>query len=39
MLHIIANRREDRLLFDFQEDLANKLDIKKQRQRASEIYA
>ena len=28
-LHIIANRREDRLLFDFQEDLANKLGYKK----------
>ena len=36
-LHIIANRREDRLLFDFQEDLANKLGYKKTKtKRASE---
>ena len=32
-LHIIANRREDRLLFDFQEDLANKLGYKKTKKK------
>lgn len=32
-LHYLANRREDRLIFDFQNDLAEQLGLKNTRQR------
>ena len=35
-LHFLANRREDRLLFDHQNALASQLGLKKHRRRASE---